>query len=136
MVESEGFQTKEVIMALVWHCYTVYCVKSLQLYKLLFHFQYKFKPNSIQAQGSRSEYYWGYLRASKLQNFFTLTYISAQTSCRMFYLYVCRPCISDFATIQPSIKGGVAISGRLDFSCGGNDVVPSQNIIILYIIIL
>jgi hypothetical protein len=51
--------------------YTVYHVKSLQLYKTLFHFQYKFKPNRIQAQRLRSEYYSSYLYASKyiFQNF-------------------------------------------------------------------
>ena len=52
--------------------YTVYFVHSLQLYKPLFHFRYKFKPNTIQVRGLRSSYYSSYLYASKhiiLQNF-------------------------------------------------------------------
>ena len=50
---------------------TVYHVKSLQLYKPLFHSQYKFKPNKTQAQGLRSECYSSYLYTSKyiFQNF-------------------------------------------------------------------
>jgi len=52
--------------------YTVYYAQSLQLYKPLFHFQHKFKPNRIQARGLRSEYYSSYFYVSKyitLQNF-------------------------------------------------------------------
>ena len=39
----------------------LFTVYSLQLYKSLFHFRYKLKPNRIKARALRLEYYSSYL---------------------------------------------------------------------------
>ena len=59
------------VVWLAWHYLTVYFVQSLQLYKPLFHFRYKFKPNRIQVRGLRSADYSIYLYESKYDPLWT-----------------------------------------------------------------